>query len=43
MQTLRIRSRTAPDGTITLQLQPETADQDLDFTIVHQPIAPHVE
>ncbi len=37
MQTLQLRSRTAPDGTITLQLPPELANQDLDFIIVYQP------
>lgn len=40
MQTLQLRSRTAPDGTITLQLPPELANQDFDFTIVCQSIAP---
>ncbi len=40
MQTLQLRSRTAPDGTITLQLPPELANQDFDFTIVYQPIDP---
>jgi hypothetical protein len=40
MQTLQVRSRTAPDGTITLQLPPALANQDLDVTIVYQPILP---
>jgi hypothetical protein len=40
MYTLQLRSRTAPDGTITLQLPPELANQDLDFTILYQPIVP---
>jgi hypothetical protein len=40
MQTLQLRSRTAPDGTITLQLPPELANQDLDFIIVYQPTSP---
>ena len=40
MQTLQLRSRTAPDGTITFQLPPELANQNFDFTIVYQPIAP---
>ena len=37
MQTLQLRSRTALDGTITLQLPPELANQDLDFIIIYQP------
>ena len=40
MQTLKIRSRTAPDGTITLQLPPETADQDLELILIYQPTQP---
>jgi hypothetical protein len=44
MQTLTLRSRIAADGTITLQLPPELANQDLDFIIVYQPTseAPHL-
>ena len=40
MQTLKIRSRIAPDGTITLQLPPETADQDLELILIYQPTQP---
>jgi hypothetical protein len=37
MNTLKLRSRTAPDGTITLQLPPEAANQDLELILIYQP------
>jgi hypothetical protein len=37
MQTIKLRSRTAPDGTITLQLPAEVADQDLELILIYQP------
>jgi hypothetical protein len=37
MQTIKLRSRTGPDGTITLQLPPEVADQDLELILIYQP------
>jgi hypothetical protein len=37
MNTLKLQSRTAPDGTITLQLPPEAANQDLELILIYQP------
>lgn len=39
MNTLKLRSRTAPDGTITFQLPPEAANQDLELILIYQPTA----